>query len=335
MLIVTNFQSFPEEWTASSGERGVSLAAGSVAEFEACRHRPDALFLVNCDPRMTLELAAHKMLQPRPPLVSVDLVLRRPSRLSDTLTHPLKRLLLSRVDLFVHYFRDVRSYDQAFGIGPDRSAYVPFKVNLWDQPGIEPAPEGDYALCFGRSLRDFDTFFSAIETLPYPGAIARPDLDQLLRNAARFTRRLDDLPANVRLLPDDGTAAAQLRILAGAKLLILPIRKASLVASGISTCLNGMFMRKCVIGTDGPGFTDIFTNGEVITVPPEDPPALAAAMQRAWEDDELRRKTAAAGYAYASNAGGENQLYARLIDLLVSWKRAGISGLPESARCSG
>jgi glycosyltransferase involved in cell wall biosynthesis len=322
MLIVTNFHRFPLEWTASCGETGRTAPATSYRDFVRYRKQADAVYLVNCNPRLTFQLAAAALLPgPRPPLTSVDLILRRPASLPAHLTMPVKRFLLSRVDLFINYFRDLHAYQEIYGIGDDRSCFVPFKSNLSDRHRINPLFDGEYVLCFGRSLRDFDTFFAAMETLDYPAAIAEPMFEELKRHSARFSRPVTALPLNIRVLKDDGSEGAQLRILSGAKLVVLPILKISIVASGISTCLNAMMLGKCVIGSEGPGMTDVFTAGEVLTVVPENPEALAAMIRRAWEDRALRESTAAAGYAYALQAGGEAELYQRIIDQVVAWRR--------------
>lgn len=320
MLIVTNFTSFPSRWEAANGESGTSCYAATAAEFLTHAHKPAALFVVNCDPRLTLQLAGSLLFKRhKPPLIAVDVVLRRPTA-KERLTLPLKRWLFSRVDHYIHYFRDLRAMQQVFGIGPEQSSYVPFKVNL---KGVEQVNEipGTYVLCFGRSMRDYDTFFSAMETLPYPGAIARPDLQQLAKHCSRFTRPLSGLPHNIQILDDDGSTAAQIRILHGAKLVVLPIVNGSMVASGISTCLNAMRMGKCVIGSEGPGMGDVFSAEEALIVPPEDPPALARMISKAWEDDALRVRTATSGYHFAVHAGGEQQLYGRIIEQLLAWKR--------------
>ncbi len=233
----------------------------------------------------------------------------------------LKKPLLKQVDLFIHYFRDFRRYSEAFGIAADRNEFVPFKANLGRrQAELQSNPDGEYVLCFGRSLRDFDTFFGAMEKLPYPAAIARVDPAQLRAHHARFTRAEKSLPPNVRVLDDDGSEAAQIRILGGARIVVLPILKASVVASGISTCLNAMLLGKCVVGSEGPGMSDVFDR-EIVTVPPEDPQALSAAIRRVWEDDHLRFRTAAAGHEYALRMGGEQELYQRIIDVIALWYR--------------
>jgi glycosyltransferase involved in cell wall biosynthesis len=256
----------------------------------------------------------------RRPLISVDPVLREPDDLSGRLRLPIKRALLGRVDHFIHYFRDLRGLERVYGISPARSSYVPFKVNLISRHTLEPQPDGEYVLCFGRSMRDFDTFLAAMEKLPYPGAITRPDRNALAAHHGRFTRSLDRIPSNVRLLDDDGTERAEIGILRNAKMVALPMLKQSMVASGISTCLNAMYLEKCVIGSEGPGMSDIFES-EALTFPPEDSEALAAAIRRVWENDGLRRATAAAGRRYALAAGAEPELYQRILDQVVNWAK--------------
>lgn len=323
MLLIHNFARFPESWTASTGETGQSVAAPAFADFHRLRREPGAVHVVNCDVTLTLELAAARLVPGHhPPLVAVDLVLRVPTRPRDRMSLPVKRAVLSNVDLFLHYFRDFTGIERTFGIGPDRSEFVPFKANLIDRgvPPVAPGPGGDYALCLGRSLRDFDTFFDAVETLPYPAAIPRPDFAELARHGARFARPLDRLPANVRVLDDDGSDHSLRRLLEGARLVVLPILPTSIVASGISTCLNALLLGKCVIGSEGPGMSDIFA-GEVLTVPPADARALGAAIRRAWEDEALRIRTAALGQAFALAAGGSAKLYQRVIDRVAASSR--------------
>lgn len=316
MLLVTNFRNFPPRWKSTSGQEGRSVHAATLAEFLRYRQEAGAVYLINGDIRLTLALAARSLVSSLPRIVAVDLVMRKPEGWRAAQL-PFKRFLFRRVALFIHYFRDLRGYSAVFGIGAERSAFVPFKVNLAGR-GLQPSAEGEYVLCFGRSMRDFDTFFEAMEKLPYPAAIARPDLAQLRRHLARFRRPLEALPPTMQLLEDDGSDEAQIRILTGAKLVVLPILKDSMVASGIGTCLNALALGKCVLVSEGPGATDVFTDGEVLFAPPEDAAALAALIQRAWENEPLRRETARKGYAYAQQAGGEAELYRRVIDTVLS-----------------
>jgi glycosyltransferase involved in cell wall biosynthesis len=323
MLIVTNTRSFPQRWTASSGEEGQSAVAQSLWQLLSYGRRRDAVFVINCDPALVLRLAALFTLVPflRRPLISVDLVLRRPRGKLQTAVARIKKFLFSRVDHHIHYFKDLSDYREIYGIGPERSSFVPFKPNIRHRQNLRPQPDGEYVLCLGRSMRDYDTFFEAVEQLPYAAAIPDPDLAKLRANGARFSRDLDRLPKNVRRLADDGSEEAQVRILNGARLVVLPIVKVSLLA-GISIALNAMLLGKCVIGSEGPGISDVFSE-ELLTVPPEDPGALAGVIKSAWTDDGLRLKTAAAGYRYALSLGGEAELYQRIIDQVVGWSRQG------------
>jgi glycosyltransferase involved in cell wall biosynthesis len=317
MLLVTNFPRFPVDWQVN-GHSGRSIYAANTREFLQHRSNPEAVFVVNCDPRLTCDLAAALLVGQRRPLVAVDIVLRRPEGWRSWLQYPALRVLVGRVDHFIHYFRDVSGLERAFGIGEDRSSYVPFKVNLVSRHKLEPRPDGAYVLCFGRSMRDYNTFFAAMERLPYPGALTRPDPIQLAQHKGRLSRRLDQIPSNIRLLEDDGTEQSEIQILSGAKVLVLPIRKDSLVASGISTAMNAMYLGKCVVGSAGPGMTDIFDK-EIVSFPPEEPGALADAIRRVWENDELRLATAAAGRRFALAAGAEPELYKRVIGAVANW----------------
>jgi glycosyltransferase involved in cell wall biosynthesis len=163
-------------------------------------------------------------------------------------------------------------------------------------------------------MRDFDTFLAAMEQLPdVPAAITKPDPRVFAAHHARFTRPISNIPVNVRVLDDDRTEESEIRILRAARLVVLPILAKSLVASGISTCLNAMYLGKCVIGSEGPGMSDIFTS-EILTFPPENQRRMAETIRKAWDDPALRRATAAAGRRFALQAGAEPQLYQRIID---------------------
>jgi glycosyltransferase involved in cell wall biosynthesis len=323
MHIVTNFPDFPGAWQASDGTHGTAGPARTVTEFVRHRAGRDTVFVVDCNPGLVIGLAAVFLVLPflRRRLVALDLVLRRPLTWRQRLVHPIKRFLVSRADLYLNYFADVRGLADVYDISPKRCVFVPFKPNLPEPADLEtPGTSGDYVLCFGRSLRDFDTFFAAIERLSVPAAIPRPDPAELTRHGARFTRTLDRLPANVRLLDDDGTGKSQAQMLRHAKLVVLPILKTSIVASGISTGLNAMLFGRCVIGSTGPGMSDVFRD-EILTVPPEDPVALADVIARAWGDVDLRQRTAAAGYQYARALGGTPGLVQRIIDAVARFAR--------------
>jgi hypothetical protein len=172
MLLVTDFwRSFPEQWTAASGLRGRTVAGlRTVRDFLKYCDRPDAVFLLNAagNIRLVYQLAACFLVRPRlrRPLVVVDIVLRAPVHAVDYAVLPLKRFLISRVDRHILYFTDLTGYQKWFGVDPAKCAYVPFKVNIPFPESIERYSQGEYVLCFGRSQRDWETFFGAMRQLP-------------------------------------------------------------------------------------------------------------------------------------------------------------------------
>lgn len=319
--ICTNFPRFPATWSVATGESGTARVTASFEELAGALPSAD-LVLINGDVSLALKLCRHYLLHPgsRRPTVAADLVLRRPSSAAGYGAALVKRFLLGRVDHFIHYFKQLDGYERLYGIGPARSSFIHFKPNLRYRYDPAALVEGDYVLCFGRSQRDYDTFFAAMEQLPYPGAVPRPNLDDLRVHCSRFTRRLDQLPPNVRLLDDDGSQESMIRIIENARLVALPILASTMAASGIGVYLNSMLLGKCVIISSTPGASDILTD-QALFVPPEDPAALAARIREAWEDGELRRKTAEAGRQHALSLGGEPELRQRTLERAVAWYR--------------
>jgi glycosyltransferase involved in cell wall biosynthesis len=321
MLIVTNIASFPRHWTATDGTTGTTEFARTSSEFMRFRADPSAIFLVNCATRLVMELALRQSVPfgKRRPLIALDMVfLRRPNTLGERLSVAAKRFVLRRVDYFIHYFKDVSGFDSLYGIGPERSGFVDFKANLWNARVDTASAGGEHVLCFGRSLRDFDTFFDAVEDLDYPAAIVDPQSAAVWDHGSRFTRPLSALPANVSVLQDDQTERAQANELNAARLVVVPMLRGRLVAAGISTILNAMILGKCVIATAGPGVTDVFTD-QILSVPAEDAGALRRMIEKAWEDDELRLRTGQAGLEYARRCGSEQDFYGRVINAILKW----------------
>jgi glycosyltransferase involved in cell wall biosynthesis len=305
-----------ERWERS-GVSGTSLYASSCGEILRQLRNSDLVIINGLE--MTLKLCELFAVAPwlRRPLVAVDVVLRKPESVKSWLSAAMTRQLLRKVEYFLHYFRDLSGYKEYFDVGPERSGYVPFKPNLRYRVEARPNAKGEYVLCLGYSMRDYETFFKAVGKLGYPAAIAAPNFAELRRHYSRFPRSLSEVPANVRLLPDDGSQESLVRILSGAKLVVLPILKSSLCASGIGICLNSMMLGKCVLISRGPGGSDVLTDEALFFEPDADD--LAAAMQRAYENDELRKDTAARGHAYALSLGGEPELYERVLTAAAHW----------------
>jgi glycosyltransferase involved in cell wall biosynthesis len=314
--ILSNLRLRPS-WDCS-GVSGASMYAESWGEFLGHLRNSDLVVVNGLE--ITLKLCELFILAPwlRRPLVAVDVVLRRPDSVKGWFSTAVTRHLLRSVDYFIHYFRDLDDYERYFGITRERSEYVPFKPNLRYRVEAKLNADGNYVLCLGQSMRDYDTFFDAVEGLPIPAAIPSVDYRELRRHYSSFSRTLSELPANVRILADDKSQASLVRLISGAKLVVLPILKSSICASGIGIYLNSMLLGKCVLISRGPGASDVLTN-QALLFEPEDASALASAIRRAWEDDHLREKTAAAGHTYALSLGGEPELCDRVLKATILW----------------
>jgi glycosyltransferase involved in cell wall biosynthesis len=311
----------PEIIERSAGRQAQVLRVKKWQDLRAQLSAAD-LIVIDCGDTLVYKIAMHFLLFPwkKRPLVAVDIVLRKPLRWRDRLLALIKRLLLSRVDHFIHYFKDVAGYSKYFGVSAARSSYVPFKANNWGAQ-LPAELQEEYIFTMGVSLRDYDTFIRAISELPYPAAI--PEYSLLhsdSRNAScRWTK--DNVPANLQIVQDFGKRANITRNLSMARIVVIPIEPNSLCASGISTYLDAMYLGKCVIVTEGPGASDLLTD-QALLVPPKDVAALRDTIRRAWEDDDLRHRTAAAGRKYALALGGEVELLRRIFARsLLAWER--------------
>ena len=323
LCLVTDFDNIPERLTLEAGEEVRLIRAAGLREILATLPGADAIVINGTIP-LVFKLVLYFVAFPwkRKPIVAVDLVLRAPRTLKQKIALVFKRFLLSRVDHFIHYFEDLRGYQAHYGIGPDRSAYVPFKVNIWKTAAASLPVEEAYVFTIGISQRDYGTFIEAISRLPYPAAMPEFSFSRFENRPADFAWTAANLPANLELLADTGSAEDLVRNLARAKVVVIPTLGSSLCASGISTCLDAMYLGKCVIISEGPGASDLLRSDQAILVRPEDPEALRNAIQEAWENKELRECVAQTGQRYALSLGGEKELLERVFQKTVELLRA-------------
>jgi glycosyltransferase involved in cell wall biosynthesis len=248
------------------------------------------------------------------PIVSNDICFVQPHTWKQRVKTWMVKILLKKVRHFAHYFKDLDGYSRYFGITPARSSYVPFKVNGWEKmpPAEELNADGAYIFTGGRSLRDLDTFVAAMRHVCHRAILLLPPLEA--RKEHGTTLELPELPANVEVVRDDGSAASWHDHIRRAKIVVVTTLPSSIRAIGISTYLVAMAYKKCVVMTDGPATRDIL-HDEAILTPAGDPAALAAGINRAVSDDDLRERTAAAGRRYAEQVAGTARLHGDLLAL--------------------
>lgn len=275
--------------------------------------------LINTNAAPTMFFCALRWLWPRArfTLVSVDILLVEPHTRRQKLAAHLKRLLLRQVDLFVLFFKDLSGYQKHFGISEERAAFIPFKVNLWDDLPPEEAlsADGSYVLCCGRSHRDLPTFVAASKITGLPTVLLCQRRELMSEHGAVLIDSRE-LPPNVREEVHDGARESWMEWLRNARVVVIPIRSGVISSPGVSTIMDAMALKKCVVITEGPATHGII-DGQALTVPAADPPALAAMISRVWNDDPLRHAVATRARRFALAMQGEQRLRRDVIGVLA------------------
>jgi glycosyltransferase involved in cell wall biosynthesis len=147
-----------------------------------------------------------------------------------------------------------------------------------------------------------------IRTLIVGDGQERPVLEDALRRTGAIVELiglvpLDELPARV------ATSAVCLGVFGDSD------KAGRVVPHKLYECLA---MGRPVVTRDGPGVRSLFAEGEVVTVPPADPLALADAIRTLIEDPRLREQVAAAGLAAYRDRFHEQPLAGLLVAALES-----------------
>lgn len=286
----------------------------------ALRSRSYDVVLLNCAVTDGLFLcAALRVFRSKCVLVLSDPVMNPPRGKLGSLRARMKRWLLRRVDLFIVHQRDLREYSRLYGISPERSHYVPFKVNLVDIIRSLEVRDGDYVFSCGVTNRDWTTLGAATRDAEYPVVVSMPDAAQLARMGSTGRRpSREEFGPNARFVENGSDPREWLQLAAGARLVVLPVTEDAINPSGVSTYLSIMALRKCVVISDGPATRGILSN-EAIIVPPASPLALRQAIDRLWNDKSLIAQTAGCGYDYAEKLGDSERLLGDLAATMVDF----------------
>lgn len=325
--VLTNLRRLNEARVAGFAPEVASYAARprNVRDLVALYRQLGAVdyVLINCSPVDLLLVCLLRALRPwsRCRIVSLDTVLPVPRR--DTFGQRArlwaKILLFKGVDLFIEYFRDTRGYERWYRIPRAKFRYVPFKINRYERVVATPTRDDGYIFCGGNTRRDFATLTEAVRERDYPVRIVTMG-DETIRGHGSFldTSRLPD---NVEVVRHDGSDSFVDHI-AAARLVVLPIRRENISASGIGVYLASMALGKCVIISSGPAVDGVIPDGSAIVVPPEDVSALRAAIDRAYGDVGVRETIGQRARSYALGLGGEEQLAASVLRTLADDWRA-------------
>jgi glycosyltransferase involved in cell wall biosynthesis len=161
---------------------------------------------------------------------------------------------------------------------------------------IESTDQG-YIFCGGNSRRDFNSLIEASKHIDHRVRIVTMGDSETTKHGSALST--NNLPSNVEIVRHDGERKSFLEHITGASLVVLPVLKGNISATGISVYLSSMALGKCVIISSGPTVDDVVPFDAAITVPPENIAALTSAIKTTLDDQDLREKMAAEGKAYA------------------------------------
>ena len=287
------------------------IAAGGFLRtlWNAIFARPCDVVVINNEPRQVLVYCLLKLLLPWAAwqIVSVDMVVQRPTNWRQRIRTWIARSLLRQVDRFLVFFKDTVEWKASMESTVARSSTSPSRstvTKVWSQAVSD---EG-FILSCGQSKRDYATLCQAMEGLPYAAHILAQSPQVSHKHGTTFD--FQSFPENVHWVTDDGSDASWIDWIARARCLVLPVLPDTLAASGISTYLVAMALGKCVVITDSPATAQLIDRGEAVIVPPADPAALRTALTEVMENAAYREKVAAAGHAYAIGLKDEKHMAA-------------------------
>jgi len=184
-----------------------------------------------------------------------------------------KRFLLQIISRSVGLFivwssEECDAYPAYFGLPREKFVFMPHHASL---EGYDVAArEGEYLFAGGDSSRDYHTLIDAVRSLDVPTII-------VARQAASLNGDGKRLPTHVNVKTTDPIEFR--RLMAGSRLVVIPIEEGLLQSAGQQSYLNAMLLRKPVIVSQVKGVMDHVTpNVTGVVVPPKNPEALREAI---------------------------------------------------------
>jgi glycosyltransferase involved in cell wall biosynthesis len=186
------------------------------------------------------------------------------------------RVMARVVNKFVVWAsHEVRDYASVFHVPEQKFIYIPHHHTL---EGYEfEVSDGDYIFSGGDGDRDYETLLKAVEGLGVKVIIAT--------RLSNWNGNIP-VPEYVKAFP---TSHADFRkLMAGSKLVVVPMKKGLLHSGGQQTYLSAMAMGKPVIVADDKGAKDYIENGvNGFIVPAGDGKALREAIKMIVDNPEF------------------------------------------------
>lgn len=209
-----------------------------------------------------------------------------------------KRLFLGRlrlheqIDAIVNYSSVQRQIGVAFGVPPEKLHLLlqPVDVQFWQPAGPS---ELDLICAVGYEARDYRTLLAAIEGLPVRLEIA---VGSSVLAGARGRAGSIGIGGNGQVkvhhqLPHRGLRDLYSR----SRVVVVPLADVEQDA-GVTVITEALAMGRPVIVTRTRGQVDIVQDGQQgLLVPPKDPTAMRAAIERLLSDEETCKRMGRAG----------------------------------------
>ncbi len=206
----------------------------------------------------------------------------------------------------------IENYHRTFGWPSDQFMFIPYKANHSRDAAV-PMPVGDYIFSGGNSERDYKTLFEAVRGLSIPVIVSTT------KQAA--TRGLA-VPENVILVCAEKVAFE--RLMAGARIMTLCIKKGIPRGAGETTILNAMWHGKPVVAADDVSASEYIKEGiDGFIVPAGDAAQMRRCILELWEDPKLAARMGEAGRAKVASLYTHQQWKNRmqaLAMLVFKWR---------------
>lgn len=220
--------------------------------------------------------------------------------------------------LVLHNTAEMEIYRQWLDLPEEQLTFVHYSVTATDiQAHVDEETEAPFVASLGSAHRDFPMFFQAVSELGLHTILAagRPALEGI------------EVPDGVDTPFDIGRADCH-EIAQRGRVNVVPLMpKEGIAAAGYVTIAEAMFMGRPLIVTDAYSADDYVTDGETgLLVKPNSVEAMKEAIQRLWDDPELRERLGRNARAFAeenlSDVGAARALERVLDDVELAVENA-------------
>ena len=214
------------------------------------------------------------------PVLMIDCLWYRPSgKINQILKRAEYYLMNKSISKYVVWAsHEIKDYAEVFHIPQEKIMYIPHHHTL---EGYEyTVSDKGYIFSGGDGDRDYFTLIEAVKDL---------NLKVIIATRLKDIYQGRKVPANIEFFPTDTKDFR--KIMAGARMVVVPMQKNLLHSGGQQSFLNAMAMGKPVVVADDCGATDYIKDGyNGLIVPSGDVDQLKQAILQILNDDEYAQK---------------------------------------------